>query len=245
VSALESTRAAVGSSQETSRGRTSGALVDGAITALFPAWPRLSAARGFEPLAKSLRTAEMLYAAAGLGDDADLSASIVLWMKCLEGYMHAWLGPRLRLLKAKPSTLWDLTDRILGSAWPTYQRYLSERWEDPVEVGSLKVEVPLRSVVNVLREFQDRRMKSLDSPPSVTEWSRLMLFFAVDHPSGPKNILQVECRDADRTVRLAHRLHVLAQVRNAVTHRSLAGRETLEEFRRSYYVAFEELTHLA
>jgi hypothetical protein len=106
-------------------------------------------------------------------------------MKCLEGYMHAWLSPRLRTLQSKPSALWELTDRVLGSAWPTYQRYLHDRWIDPVEVGALSVDVPLRSVVNVLREFQDRRLKSLDSPPSVTEWSRQMLFFAVDHPSGP------------------------------------------------------------
>jgi len=34
--------------------------VDAAITAIFPTWPRLSATRGFAPLAKSLRTAEML-----------------------------------------------------------------------------------------------------------------------------------------------------------------------------------------
>ena len=88
-------------------------------------------------------------------------------------------------------------------------------------------------------------MKSLDSPASVTEWSRLMLFFAVDHPSGPKNVLEVVCKDVDRGVRLAHRLQVLAQVRNAVTHRSVAGSATLEEFRRSYYAAFQDLTTMA
>src|SRR3712207_8955734 len=54
------------------------------------------------------------------------------------------------------------------------------------------------SAVNVLREFQERRLKSLDSPASVTEWSRLMLFFAVDHPSGAKNVLDVQCKDVDR-----------------------------------------------
>ena len=219
--------------------------VDAAITAVFPTWTRLSAQRGFEPLAKSLRTAEMLYAAASRGADADLSASIVLWMKCLEGYLHAWLGPRLRSLQTKPNVVWDLTDRLLGTSWPTYQRYLSERWADPVVVGSMSVEVPLRSVVNVLREFQERRLKSLDSPASVTEWSRLMLFFAIDHPSGPKNVLEVKSRDADRGVRLAHRLQVLAQVRNAATHRSVASSSTLDAFRRSYYQAFEDVTALA
>ena len=235
VDALESTRTV----------KASAVSIDAAITSLFPTWPKLSAARGFEPLAKSLRTAEMLYGATAQGGDNDLSASIVLWMKCLEGYMHAWLGPRLRVLQAKPSIVWDLTDRVLGSSWPTYQRYLGERWSDPVEVGTLSVEVPLRSVVNVLRDFQDRRLKKLDSPASVTEWSRLMLFFAVDHPSGPKNVLEVTCRDTDRAVRLAHELQVLAQVRNAVTHRAVAGAATLEAFRRSYYAAFEELTTMA
>lgn len=219
--------------------------VDAAIAAAFPTWPRLSAARGFEPLAKSLRTAEMLYAAANRGADADLSASIVLWMKCMEGYLHAWLAPRLRSLQAKPNVVWDLTDRLLGTSWPSYQRYLSERWVDPVVVGTMSVEVPLRSVVNVLREFQERRLKSLDSPASVTEWSRLMLFFAFDHPAGPKNVLEVKARDADRGVKLAHRLQVLAQVRNAATHRSVASSSTLDEFRRSYYQAFEDLTALA
>lgn len=235
VTALEATRP-VSSSR---------ASVDESITAAFPTWPRLSVARGFEPLAKSLRTAEMLFAASKGGADADLSASIVLWMKCLEGYMHAWLGPRMRALQGKPHILFDLTDRLLGTSWPTYQRWLGDRWADPVAVGALSVEVPLRSAVNVLREFQERRLKSLDSVASVTEWSRLMLFFAVDHPSGPKNVLEVACKDADRGARLAHRLQVLAQVRNAVTHRSVAGSATLEEFRRAYYSAFQDLTLMA
>jgi HEAT repeat protein len=235
VAALEAARPA----------KASGVSVDVAIAAIFPMWPRLSAARGFEPLAKSLRTAEMLYAQSGQGTDTDLSASIVLWMKCLEGYLHAWLGPRLRALQSKPSTLWELTDRLLGTSWPTYQRYLGERWMDPVEVGALSVEVPLRSCVNVLREFQERRLKSLDSPASVTEWSRLMLFFAVDHPCGPKNVLDLKSGDVERGVRLAHRLQVLAQVRNAVTHRAVTGAATLEQFRVRYYGVFEELTSLA
>jgi hypothetical protein len=109
----------------------------------------------------------------------------------------------------------------------------------------MSVEVPLRSVVNALRDLQDRRPRSLDSPASVTEWSRIMLFFAVDHPSGPRNVLKVASKDTERVVRLAHRLQVLAQVRNAVTHRQVAAQGTLTEFRRVYYAAFEELTGLA
>ncbi len=219
--------------------------LDSTIAALFPMWTKLSAARGFAPLAKSLRTAEMLYGSIARGGDEDLAAAIVLWMKCLEGYLHAWLAPRLRTLQLSPHTLWDLTDKIMSSGWPAYQRWLSDRWSDPVAVGSLSVEVPLRSVPSVLREFQERRLKSIDSPASVTEWSRLMLFLAFDHPTGAKNILKVTATEPERGVRLAHRLMVLAQVRNAVTHRSVAGASTLEEFRRAYYGAFEDLCALA
>jgi len=223
----------------------SGASVESSIAHLFPAWPRLSAVRAFEPLARSLRTAEMLHASATGGAEADHSAPIVLWMKCLEGYMHAWLAPRMRSLQQEPRTLWELVDRVVGGAWPSYQSYLAERWSDPVRVGAMSVEVPLRSVVNALRDLQDRRPRSLDSPASVTEWSRIMLFFAVDHPSGPRNVLKVASKDTERVVRLAHRLQVLAQVRNAVTHRQVAAQGTLTEFRRVYYAAFEELTGLA
>jgi hypothetical protein len=166
-------------------------------------------------------------------------------MKCLEGYLHAWLAPRLRTLQQQPSGLWELTDKLVGTSWPAYQRYLAERWSDPVDVGGISVEIPLRSVVNAAREYQDRRLKSLDSPASVTEWGRLMLLFAIDHPAGAKNVLKVTCRDADRMAKLAHRLQVLAQVRNVVTHRSAAGAPTLNEFRRRYYAAFEELTSIA
>jgi HEAT repeat protein len=224
---------------------TRGVSVDAAIVAAFPTWSRLAAVRGFEPLAKSLRTAEVLQATTEAGADVDLSAPIVLWMKCLEGYLHAWLAPRLRALQAEPRTLWELADRVVGTAWPVYQRYLAERWSDPVKIGAMSVEVPLRSAVNALRDFQDRRPRSTDSPASVTEWGRLMLFLAVEHPSGPRNVLKLASKDADRVVRLAHRLQVLAQVRNAVTHRQVAGRETLTEFRRAYYATFEELTGMA
>ncbi|MBX3226480.1 MAG: HEAT repeat domain-containing protein [Labilithrix sp.] len=221
--------------------------VDQAIGEHFPAWARLRDVRGFAPLAKSLRTAEMLYAARahGAGADADQSAAIVLWMKCLEGYMHAWLAPRLRSLHERPASVWELADRLLGGGWNTYQRWLGERWQDPVKVGAIEVEVPLRSSVNALRDLQERRARPLDSPLSVTEWSRLMLFLAVEHASGPKNLLGVKSRDPDRVARLAHRLQVLAQIRNVVTHRSTADTPTLDAFRGRYYTAFEELTGLA
>ena len=235
----------VASLEATRPSTVSRASIESDIAEVFPAWPRLAAVRGFEPLARTLRTAEMLHASATGSAEADHSAPIVLWMKCLEGYMHAWLAPRMKALQQEPRTLWELVDHVVGGAWPSYQSYLHERWTDPVKIGSLSVEVPLRSVVNALRDFQDRRPRSSDSPASVTEWSRMMLFFAVDHPAGPRNVLRVASKDTERVVRLAHRLQVVAQVRNAVTHRQVASADTLVEFRRVYYSAFEELTGLA
>jgi HEAT repeat protein len=221
-----------------------GVSVDAAIASLFPMWTRLSEVRGFAPLAKSLRTAEMLYGASASAD-ADQSAAIVLWSKSLEGYLHAWLAPRLSVLQQQPGVLWQLVDGMTGSAWPGYQRWLGPRWHDPVSVGGLSVDVPLRSVVNALREYSERRLKSLDSPMSITEWSRVMLFLAIDHPTGARNVLEVGCKDPDRAAKLAHQLQVLAQVRNAVTHRQVATSATLGEFRTRYYAAFEELTGMA
>jgi len=223
-----------------------GPSVDQQIAVLFPTWTRLSTVRGFLPLAKSLRTAEVLYATMGMGTqmaDGDPSASIVLWTKSLEGYLHAWLAPRLADLQKQPDTLWELSSRV-GASWPTYQRWVQARWTDPVAVGAMSVDVPLRSTVNVLRDLSDRRVKPLDSPMSVTEWARLMMFLAVDHPSGPKNVLQVKGSDADASVRLAHRLQVIALVRNSVTHRSVAATSTLDAFRTLYYAAFEEVTQM-
>jgi hypothetical protein len=216
--------------------------VDADITAHFPAWPRLSAVRGFQPLAKSLRTAETLYGAADA--DGDQSAAIVLWTKSLEGYLHAWLAPRLASLQRQSSALFEVTDRV-GNAWPSYQRWIAPRWADPVNVGGMSIDVPLRSTVNVLRDLGERRSKPVDSPMSVTEWGRLMMFFALDHPSGPKNLLEVTCRDPDHAVRLAHRLQVIALVRNTVTHRSVAATSTLDAFRTLYYGAFEDVTRMA
>jgi HEAT repeat protein len=216
--------------------------VDVDIASHFPAWPRLSAVRGFQPLAKSLRTAETLYGAADA--DGDQSAAIVLWTKSLEGYLHAWLAPRLAGLQRQSSALYEVTDRI-GNAWPTYQRWIAPRWADPVNVGGMSIDVPLRSTVNVLRDLGERRNKPVDSPMSVTEWGRLMMFLALDHPSGPKNLLEVTCRDPDHAVRLAHRLQVIALVRNTVTHRSVAATSTLDAFRTLYYGAFEDVTRMA
>jgi HEAT repeat protein len=225
--------------------------VDDTIAQVFPMWTKLRDVRGFVPLAKSLRTAEMLYASsiawsAGPvdGADADQSGAIVLWMKSLEGYMHAWLAPRLRSLQDR-AQVWELADRLLGGGWNSYQRWLGDRWHDPVRVGSVSVEIPLRSAVNALRDLQERRGRSLDSPLSVTEWSRIMLFLAIEHPSGPKNLLGLPSKDADRLAKLAHKLQVLAQVRNLVTHRSTADASTVEAFRSRYYAAFEELTGMA
>jgi hypothetical protein len=142
--------------------------------------------------------------------------------------------------------------RVLGASWPGFQRWLEPKWRDPAEVGGAKVEIPLRAIPNAVRELQDHRRKRLDSPLSVTEWARMIVLFAVDHPSGFKNLLKLGHAGAApglpreaRTVALAHRLHTLAAVRNLVTHRASAGAATLGAFRRSYYTAFEELVALA
>jgi len=80
----------------------------------------------------------------------------------------------------------------------------------------------------------------------VTEWARLMVMFAVDHPStGFRNLFKLGGKSAERTIALAHRLHTLAAVRNLVTHRASAGAATLNAFRRGYYSAFEDLVALA
>ena len=135
-----------------------------------------------------------------------------------------------------------------ASGWPGYQRWLEPKWKDPAEVGGAKVDIPLRAIPNCVRELQEHRRKRLDSPLSVTEWARMLLLFAVDHPSGFKNLFRltgVPGKAADRTVSLAHRLHSLAAVRNLVTHRASAGVTTLTAFRKIYYAAFEDLVALA
>jgi HEAT repeat protein len=224
---------------------TGEADVDAAITALFPTYARLSRVRGFGSLGRSLRTAEALCRTTSGIRDADLSPPIALWVKVLEGYLHAWLAPRLETLQREPGPLWDHVDRLLGQTWPVYQRWLQTRWSDPMDIGGTKVELPLRALPNALRELGERRLKRIDQPLSVTEWARMLLLLAVDHPSGVKNVLKVSATGADQIVNVGHRLLGLAAVRNVVTHRAAAGASTLDAFRRTYYAAFEDLTRLA
>jgi HEAT repeat protein len=217
--------------------------VDDAIAALFPMWRQLSAVSGFQPLARSLRTAEALYASTAGAADGDPSPPIILWMKCLEGYVHAWLSRRLQ--QRQNALLWDHAERLAGPVWPSYSRWLADRWADQVDVGGMRVDVPLRAVPNALRELLERRQKRLDSPLSVTEWARLMVLLGVDHPSGAKNTLAIAAKSPEQVVKVAHRLSVLAAVRNACTHRTAPPRAAVDVFRRSYYTGFEELTGMA
>ncbi len=227
-------------------GAASAALdVDAEIAAAFPSFAMLTRLAGFDALVRSLRTAESLFQSTGGAKDADLSPPITLWMKVLENYVHAWLGPRLAGLQREPAALFEYVDRALGSGWPGYQRWLEPRWRDPAEVGGARVEIPLRAVPNAVRELQEHRRKRLDSPLSVTEWARMLVLFAIDHPSGFRNLFKLGHKSSERTVALAHRLHTLAAVRNLVTHRASAGAATLAAFRRSYYAAFEDLIALA
>ncbi len=219
--------------------------VDAEIIALFPAFAQLAKLSGFDALVRSLRTAESLFQSTGSQADADQSPPITLWMKVLENYVHAWLGPRMAGLQRDPSTLFDYVDRVIGGSWGGYARWLEPKWKDPVEVGGARVELPLRSVPNAVKELTEHRRKRLDSPLSVTEWSRMMVLFAVDHPTGFKNLFKLVGKTPEKTVALAHRLHTLAAVRNLVTHRANAGAATLAAFRRGYYQAFEDLVALA
>jgi HEAT repeat protein len=224
--------------------------VDAEITAAFPSFAQMTRLAGFDTMIRSLRTAESLYQSSRQSSrqaDDDLSPPITLWMKVLENYVHAWLGPRLASLQREPAVLFDYVDRVIGAGWPGYQRWLEPRWRDPAEVGGARVELPLRAVPNAVRELADHRRKRLDSPLSVTEWARLLLLFAVDHPSGFKNLFKLGPTSGarDRIVALAHRLHTLAAVRNLVTHRASAGAATLGAFRTSYYATFGDLVALA
>ncbi|HEX3761558.1 MAG TPA: HEAT repeat domain-containing protein, partial [Kofleriaceae bacterium] len=228
--------------------------VDAEIIAAFPSFAQMTRLVGFDTMIRSLRTAESIYQSSRQSSrqaDGDLSPPITLWMKVLENYVHAWLGPRLAGLQREPAQLFDYVDRVIGAGWPGYQRWLEPRWRDPAEVGGARVEIPLRAVPNAVRELADHRRKRLDSPLSVTEWARMLLLFAVDHPSGFKNLFKLGATGAgatgprDRMVALAHRLHTLAAVRNLVTHRASAGAATLTAFRTSYYATFEDLVALA
>ncbi len=230
-----------------SQGAAADALdVDAEIATVFPSFPQLIKLAGFDSLVRSLRTAESLFHTTGGNPQADLSPPITLWMKVLENYVHAWLGPRMATLQRDPSALFDYVDRVIGGSWNGFSRWIEPKWKDPIEVGSAKVDVPLRSIPNAVRELQERKRKRLDSPLSVTEWARMMVLFAVDHPStGFRNLLRLGGKSSERTIALAHRLHTLAAVRNLVTHRASAGVATLNAFRRAYYSAFEDLVALA
>ena len=218
--------------------------VDAAIVGAFPSFEHFIRLKGFDTLVKSVRTAEALYRSTSGLADADQSPPIVLWMKVMENYVHAWLGQRLSQVQREPTALFDYVDRV-ASAWGAYQRFVGERWRDQVELGTAKVEVPARSLPNTLRDFQDHKRKRLDSPLSITEWARLMVFFAVDHASGVKNLFKLPAKSGDQVIRLAHRLHTLAAVRNLVTHRAAATGATLDAFRKSYYLSFEDLAQMA
>jgi len=219
--------------------------VDASIVASFPAFAHMVKLRGFEQLVKSIRTAESLYRSVAAVEDADLSPPIVLWMKVLENYVHAWLGAKLNTLQRDPLPLFSHVDMLVTTAWPKYQQFVGRLWQDPMQVGSARVELPVRSLPNALRELQEHKRKRLDSPLSVTEWARLMVFLGVDHASGVKNLLKIPIKSADQAIRLAHTLHTLSMVRNLVTHRAAANAPTLEAFRRHYYQAFDDLAQLA
>ncbi|HUS32148.1 MAG TPA: HEAT repeat domain-containing protein, partial [Kofleriaceae bacterium] len=166
--------------------------VDAEITTVFPSFAQLAKLPGFDQLVKSLRTAESLFQTTANQTDADLSPPITLWMKVLENYVHAWLGPRMAGLQRDPATLFDYVDRVIGGSWNGYARWIEPKWKDPAEVGTAKVDIPLRSIPNAVRELQDRKRKRLDSPLSVTEWARMMVLFAVDHPSsGFRNLFKL------------------------------------------------------
>jgi HEAT repeat protein len=220
--------------------------VDGEIVQAFPSFAQLTKLAGFDGLVRSLRTAESLFHTTAAQTDSDLSPPITLWMKVLENYVHAWLGPRLAGLQRDPASLYDYVDRVIGGSWGGFARWIEPKWRDPAEVGSAKVDIPLRAVPNAVRELQEHRRKRLDSPLSVTEWARMLVLFAVDHPqSGFRNLFKLSAKSNERTIALAHRLHTLAAVRNLVTHRASAGAATLAAFRRAYYSAFEDLVALA
>jgi HEAT repeat protein len=220
--------------------------VDAELAGVFPSFPQLTKLAGFDGLVRSLRTAESLFHTTGGNPQADLSPPITLWMKVLENYVHAWLGPRMTTLQRDPGVLFDYVDRVIGGSWNGYSRWIEPKWKDPADVGSARVDIPLRSIPNAVRELQERKRKRLDSPLSVTEWARLMVLFAVDHPStGFRNLFKLGGKSSERTIALAHRLHTLAAVRNLVTHRASAGAATLNAFRRAYYSAFEDLVALA
>src|SRR5262249_52560083 len=97
-----------------------GVDVDAEITALFPAFAQLAKLSGFDGIVRSLRTAESLFQSTGAAKDADQSPPITLWMKVLENYVHAWLGPRMAGLQREPAALFDYVDRVIATSWGGY-----------------------------------------------------------------------------------------------------------------------------
>ena len=93
--------------------------VDAEIVGAFPSFAHMVKLKGFDALVKSLRTAEALYRSTTGLSDADQSPPIVLWMKCLENYVHAWLGAKLNTVQREPVALFEYVDRVTG-AWPGY-----------------------------------------------------------------------------------------------------------------------------
>lgn len=232
---------------EVSKGATAAGddHIDQRIAALFPAYHLLLAQEADGRLINILRTAEALYQSSTTLSNADLSSPVVLWVKCLENFLHGALAPRLqRLQQHDPMGLFEHVDTLLEVAWPLYRTFLLKHWQEEVRIGDTTVEVPLRAAPHVLADFQERRRKRLDHPLSVSEWARLLLFFGVDHACGIRNLLALPSRNIDHLVRTAHRLQALAAVRNIVAHRAAIGPVTLSAFRDLYYSSFESLSKL-
>lgn len=220
--------------------------IDRCIIDAFPACRILLEREDTARFMNILRTAEVLYQSSIDLSDADLSSPVVLWVKCMENFLHATLASRLKKMQQQdPIGLFEHVDFMMDFAWPSYRTFLLTHWDNSVCIGETTVEVPLRAVPNVLVDFHERRRKRLDQPLSVSEWARLLLFFGVDHPSGIRNLFKIPSRNIGHVIRLAHRLQSLAALRNIVAHRAAIGPSTLEAFRSLYYSSFESLVKLA
>jgi len=120
--------------------------VDAEIHRRVPSFGQMTKLSGFDAMIRSLRTAESLYQSTGDQPDGDLSPPITLWMKVLENYVHAWLGPRMCGCNASRRSLFTTSTGVIGASWPGFQRWLEPKWRDPAEVGGAKVEIPLRAI---------------------------------------------------------------------------------------------------
>jgi len=219
--------------------------IDLCVMTEFPTYRKLVKLENYSRAMNILRTAEALYQSSTELSNADLSSPVVLWIKCMENFLHSLLSPRLKQLQQQDSySLFEYVDSLLHYVWSDYRIFLAKHWEDSMEIGGISVEVPIRSLPNVLNDFQERRRKRLDLSLSVTEWARLIIFFGVEHPSGVRNLFKMPTKNIDHVIRMTHRLHALAAVRNVVTHRVSIGPSTLEAFRKLYYSSFESITKL-